>query len=166
MLNLPTALRDFAEALKRDGVTLYAVGGCVRDALLGREVHDVDLASKARPDELIAYAKTFGIEAKIVQQMLGTVLITVDGTDYEHTTFRTESYGAGGVHKPEAVRFSDTPEIDAFRRDFSVNALYESVSDGAILDPTGGLTDLEKRVLRTTTEDPAVILKDDGLRIL
>ena len=166
MLKLPAALRDFAEALKRDGVTLYAVGGCVRDALLGRTVHDVDLASKARPDELIAYAKAFGIEAKIVQKTLGTVLITIDGTDYEHTTFRTESYGAGGVHKPEAVRFSDTPETDAFRRDFSVNALYESVTDGAILDPTGGLIDLENRVLRTTTKDPSVILKDDGLRIL
>ncbi|MBR4906945.1 MAG: CCA tRNA nucleotidyltransferase [Clostridia bacterium] len=166
MLELPTALRDFAEALERDGVKLYAVGGCVRDALLGRTVHDVDLASKARPDELIAYAKTFGIEAKIVQKTLGTVLLTVDGTDYEHTTFRTESYGAGGMHRPDAVCFSDSPETDAFRRDFSVNALYESVSDGTILDPTGGLADLENRVLRTTTKDPSVILKDDGLRIL
>ncbi|MBQ6235030.1 MAG: CCA tRNA nucleotidyltransferase [Clostridia bacterium] len=166
MLELPTALRAFAEALERDRVKLYAVGGCVRDALLGRKVHDVDLASKARPDELIAYAKAFGIEAKIVQKTLGTVLITVDGTDYEHTTFRTESYGAGGEHKPDAVRFSDSPEVDAFRRDFSVNALYESVSDGTILDPTGGIADLENRVLRTTTKDPAVILRDDGLRIL
>lgn len=166
MLELPTALRAFAEALERDGVKLYAVGGCVRDALLGRKVHDVDLASKARPDELIAYAKAFGIEAKIVQKTLGTVFITVDGTDYEHTTFRTESYGAGGEHKPDAVHFSDSPEVDAFRRDFSVNALYESVSDGTILDPTGGIADLENRVLRTTTKDPAVILRDDGLRIL
>ena len=166
MLELPTALRAFAEALERDRVKLYAVGGCVRDALLGRKVHDVDLASKARPDELIAYAKAFGIEAKIVQKTLGTVLITVDGTDYEHTTFRTESYGAGGEHKPDAVRFSDSPEVDAFRRDFSVNALYESVSDGTILDPTGGIADLENRVLRTTTKDPAVILRDNGLRIL
>ena len=166
MLEMPTALRAFAEALERDGVKLYAVGGCVRDALLGRAVHDVDLASKARPEELLGYAKAFGIEAKIVQQTLGTVLITIDGTDYEHTTFRTESYGAGGVHRPDAVRFSDSPETDAFRRDFSVNALYESVTDGAIIDPTGGLIDLENRVLRTTTEDPAVILRDDGLRIL
>ena len=166
MLELPTALRDFAEALERDGVTLYAVGGCVRDALLGREVHDVDLASRLRPEEMLERAKANGVPARIVQQTLGTVLITVDGTDYEHTTFRTESYGAGGAHKPDAVRFSDSPETDAFRRDFSVNALYKSVTDGTILDPTGGLTDLENRVLRTTTKDPAVILKDDGLRIL
>ena len=166
MLPLPTALRAFAEALERDGVTLYAVGGCVRDALLGRGVHDVDLASKLRPEEMLERAKANGIPARIVQQTLGTVLLTVDGTDYEHTTFRTESYGAGGVHRPDEVRFSDSPEVDAFRRDFSVNALYESVSDGAILDPTGGIIDLENRVLRTTTKDPAVILRDDGLRIL
>ncbi|MBR6039981.1 MAG: CCA tRNA nucleotidyltransferase [Clostridia bacterium] len=166
MLELPTALRDFAESLERDGVTLYAVGGSVRDALLGREVHDVDLASRLRPEEMLERAKANGVPARIVQQTLGTVLLTIDGTDYEHTTFRTESYGAGGVHRPDAVRFSDSPEVDAFRRDFSVNALYESVTDGTILDPTGGLADLENRVLRTTTKDPAVILRDDGLRIL
>ncbi len=166
MLKLPTALIAFAEALERDGVKLYAVGGCVRDALLGRDVHDVDLASRARPEELLERAKEHGVAARIVQPTLGTVLLTIGGTDYEHTTFRTESYGAGGEHKPNAVRFSDNLCDDAFRRDFSVNALYESVSDGTILDPTGGQRDLENRVLRTTTGDPAVILRDDGLRIL
>ena len=166
MLKLPAALRAFAKALETEGTTLYAVGGCVRDSLLGREVHDIDLASRLRPDELIERANAFGIGARIVQQTLGTVLLTVDGDSFEHTTFRTESYGAGGAHKPDAVRFSDSPSVDAFRRDFSVNALYESVADGTILDPTGGSADLKARVLRTTTADPDVILRDDGLRIL
>jgi putative nucleotidyltransferase with HDIG domain len=166
MLKLPAALQAFANALKDRGATLYAVGGCVRDALLGRPVHDVDLASRLRPDELLKEAADSGIEARIVQQTLGTVVLTVDGVEYEHTTFRTESYGAGGAHRPDAVRFSDTPQVDAFRRDFSVNALYESVSDGTLVDPTGGVKDLERRVLRTTTADPAQILRDDGLRIL
>ena len=166
MLKLPAALKAFAEALEREGVRLYAVGGCVRDSLLGRSVHDVDLASRLRPDELIERAKANGLNARIVQQTLGTVLITIDGVDYEHTTFRTESYGAGGAHKPDAVCFSDSPDTDAFRRDFSVNALYESVTDGTIVDPTGGLEDLARRMLRTTTDDPVVILRDDGLRIL
>lgn len=166
MLKLPATLRAFAKALEAEGTTLYAVGGCVRDSLLRREVHDIDLASRLRPDELIERANAFGIGARIVQQTLGTVLLTVDGDSFEHTTFRTESYGAGGAHKPDAVRFSDSPSVDAFRRDFSVNALYESVSDGTILDPTGGSADLKARVLRTTTADPDVILRDDGLRIL
>ena len=104
MLKLPAALQAFANALKDRGATLYAVGGCVRDALLGRPVHDVDLASRLRPDELLKEAADSGIEARIVQQTLGTVVLTVDGVEYEHTTFRTESYGAGGAHKPDAVR--------------------------------------------------------------
>ena len=166
MLSLPSALRAFAETLEREGATLYAVGGCVRDALLGREVHDVDLSSKLKPDELMRLAEANGIAARIVQQTLGTVLLTIDGQTYEHTTFRTESYGAGGAHRPDAVRFADAPEIDAMRRDFSVNAIYESVADGTLCDPCGGREDLKNRVLRTTTDDPAVILKDDGLRIL
>ncbi len=166
MLRLPTALKAFSDVLKNEGVTLYAVGGCVRDALLDRPVHDVDLTSSLKPDELIERAKAFGIEARTVQKTLGTVLLTVDGTAYEHTTFRTESYGTGGTHRPDAVRFAASPEEDAFRRDFSVNALYESVSDGTLVDPTGGLKDLERRLLRTATADPEIILRDDGLRIL
>lgn len=166
MLTLPPALHRLAESLKAEGVELYAVGGCVRDALLNRPVHDIDLCSRLRPEELLETARAFGIDARIVQPKLGTVLLTVEGKTFEHTTFRTESYGTGGAHTPDAVSFSDSPEIDAFRRDFSVNALYESVSDGTLVDPTGGLDDLNRRVLRTTTADPAVILRDDGLRIL
>ena len=123
MLPLPSALRAFAEALNNDGVTLYAVGGCVRDAYLGRPVHDIDLCSRLKPDELMRFAGERGIEARIVQQTLGTVLLSIDGQTFEHTTFRTESYGAGGAHRPDSVRFSDSPQIDAMRRDFSVNAL-------------------------------------------
>ena len=165
-LPLPTALKHFAEALEREGVSLYAVGGCVRDALLNRPVHDVDLASKLLPEALMNRAAACGVEARIVQETLGTVLLTFDGRTFEHTTFRTESYGAGGTHRPDAVRFAASAEKDAFRRDFSVNALYQNVLTGEILDPTGGLADLDRRVLRTTTDDPEIILRDDGLRIL
>lgn len=166
MIGLPDALRAFAKRLETEGVTLYAVGGCVRDAYLNRPVHDIDLCSAMRPDMLMRMAGECGIAASLVQQTLGTVLLSIDGRTYEHTTFRTESYGMGGTHRPELVSFSDSIEADAFRRDFSVNALYETVSDGKLVDPTGGMRDLKNRVLRTTTADPAVILRDDGLRIL
>ena len=163
---LPSALCAFARTLKADGIALYAVGGCVRDALLGRPVHDVDLTSRLRPEELTERAQAFGLDARIVQKTLGTVLLSTDGRTFEHTTFRTESYGAGGEHRPDAVSFADSPEKDAFRRDFSVNALYTDIETGEIVDPTNGLADLRRRVLRTTTADPAIILRDDGLRIL
>ena len=165
-IRLPSALLAFARSLEAEGVALYAVGGCVRDALLDRPVHDVDLTSRLRPDELTDRARAFGIAAQTVQKTLGTVLLKTDGGTFEHTTFRTESYGAGGAHRPDAVAFADTPEQDALRRDFSVNALYLRVATGAIVDPTGGRNDLARRVLRTTTRDPAVILRDDGLRVM
>lgn len=165
-LELPNAVCAFARTLESEGIALYAVGGCVRDALLNRPVHDMDLTSRLRPDELCAKARACGVDARIVQKTLGTVLLSIEGRTFEHTTFRTESYGEGGEHRPDSVAFADSPEEDAFRRDFSVNALYADVLTGEIVDPTGGREDLEKRVLRTTTKEPAVILRDDGLRIM
>ena len=164
-LNLPPALHALAKRLEAEGVVLYAVGGCVRDACLGRPVHDIDLTSRLKPDALIERAREVGIAAQIVQQTLGTVLLTVGSQTFEHTTFRTESYGAGGAHRPDAVAFADSPETDAYRRDFSINALYLSLATGEITDPTGGMQDFSRRVLRTTAADPAVILRDDGLRL-
>ena len=165
-ITLPPALLAFARSLQDEGISLYAVGGCVRDMLLRRPVHDVDLTSRLRPDELLSRACAFGLDAHTVQQTLGTVLLTVDGQTFEHTTFRTESYGADGAHRPDAVTFANTPQEDALRRDFSINALYQHVLSGEVVDPTGGLYDVGRRVLRTTTADPTVILRDDGLRIL
>ncbi len=159
----PSELKAFADALP---VPLYAVGGCVRDALLGRISHDVDLCSAMRPEQLAAFAEAAGVPCSLVNARLGTVLLQIGGTKYEHTTFRTESYPPGGMHTPQTVAFTDSLTADAFRRDFSINALYQNVSTGELVDPTGGLHDLEHRVLRTTTPDPAVILRDDGLRIL
>ncbi len=159
----PSELRTFASALP---APLYAVGGCVRDALLGRISHDIDLCSALRPEQMIAFAEAAGVPCPLVNARLGTVLLCVGDMKYEHTTFRTESYPPGGAHRPETIAFTDSLKADAFRRDFSINALYRNVLTGELVDPTGGLNDLENRVLRTTTEDPAIILRDDGLRIL
>jgi len=152
------------------GFTLYRVGGCVRDKLLGLPTHDTDVASAMRPEQLLSLCAEHGIKATLVNERLGTINCQLSIVNcqlcVEHTTFRTESYGEGGAHKPIEVAFTDRLEEDAFRRDFSVNALYEDVLTGGIVDPTGGLADLDKKLLRTTTADPAVILRDDGLRIL
>lgn len=159
----PDELKSFASGLP---VPLYAVGGFVRDTLLGKEAHDIDLCSALLPEQIRSFAHAAGISCPVVNDRLGTVLLKTGSGAYEHTTFRTESYAAGGSHAPAGVSFTDSPEQDAFRRDFSVNALYQDVLTGQILDPSGGLSDLERKVLRTTTPDPLDILKDDGLRIL
>ncbi len=148
------------------GGVLYAVGGCVRDELLGSPRHDLDVTSALPPHRIIPILEACSIPYATVNERLGTLLLWPDTLKIEYTAFRTESYGDGGAHTPAAVAFTDDLASDALRRDFSVNALYRDVRTGEILDPTGGLKDLENRVLRTTTEDPAAILRDDGLRIL
>ena len=160
--------RLFAQA----GATLYAVGGQIRNPLLGIPVSDRDICSALPPERVIALCSEHGI--KFVPQGIayGTVALYMDGECYEHTTFRRDSYGAGGAHKPEAVSFGTSYEEDAFRRDFTVNALYAAIPESAgdeitVLDPTGrGLEDIKSRLMRASSADPSVILRDDALRIL
>ncbi len=162
----PQELIDLAGAVSAAGKVLYAVGGCVRDALLTGERHDIDVASALPPEAIQPLLLRLGVPYRAVNPRLGTLLLWPDTHRIEYTAFRTESYGAGGAHAPERIAFTDDIALDARRRDFSVNALYQDIRTGAICDPAGGLADLNAHVLRTTTADPATILRDDGLRIL
>lgn len=163
---MPQELKEVARLFADSGKKVYLVGGYVRNRLLGIPISDVDIASSARPEEVLNFAKQ-GWRAELVNATLGTVLLFKDGLKLEHTTFRKESYPKGGGHQPERVEIGVSMEEDAYRRDFTVNALYCDMADGRVIDPTGrGLLDLEQRRLRTTTPDPEIILRDDGLRIL
>jgi len=156
---LQAVARAFAE------VPVYAVGGAVRNTLMNLPVSDVDLCGPARPDTVMNLCKGTEIEPRLRAAHFGTVELHIGGHMAEYTTFRQDSYRGG--HQPFAVRFADTVEADAMRRDFSVNALYTPLNDlGTVIDPTGGLPCLRERVLHTVTDDPDQVLKDDGLRIL
>jgi tRNA nucleotidyltransferase/poly(A) polymerase len=159
-------LKRLAALFLQEGFSLYAVGGMVRNPLLGYPVSDTDISSAMETKRLMELCKRHGIRQIPKGISYGTLELHVDGESYEHTTFRADTYGAGGAHRPEAVAFSNTPYEDAFRRDFTVNALYYDISAEKLLDPTGGMNDLHDRVIRATSKDPAVILRDDGLRIL
>ena len=159
-------LTEFAKLVRTRGARLFVVGGHVRNALLGVPVSDTDVTSALRPEEVTVLAKEAGFKVVKKGIAFGMVEVHIGDKSYEHTTFRSDSYAEGGSHRPTSVAFSDSPEADAFRRDFTVNALYADVLTGEIIDPTGGLADLEKRLIRTTTPDPAVILRDDGLRLM
>lgn len=163
MTPYPLQLQTFAARLP---APLYAVGGCVRDTLLQKLSHDIDLCSANRPETIRQAAEREGIACRLVNERLGTVQLVLGERTLEHTTFRTESYPPGGAHRPAEIAFTDDLKQDAFRRDFSINAIYQDVRTGELIDPTGGLDDLNKRLLRTTTADPCRILCDDGLRIL
>ncbi|MFH1513193.1 MAG: hypothetical protein ABIG45_07550 [Bacillota bacterium] len=155
------------EAIARvfSGSPVYAVGGTVRNTLMGLPVSDVDLCGAARPGEVQELCEGTQITARLRAAHFGTVELMIGGHMAEYTTFRHDSYRGG--HQPFAVRFAASVEEDAFRRDFSVNALYAPLDDPAtVIDATGGLQHLKERILHTVTADPDQVLKDDGLRIL
>ncbi|MDO4544195.1 MAG: CCA tRNA nucleotidyltransferase [Clostridia bacterium] len=156
-------LRDLARIFEDAGFALFCVGGCVRDWLLERDAPDTDLCSKALPEQVLAL---LGQSARLQSEKTATVSIEWCGCRFEHTSFRTESYGKGGEHTPQKVEIGATLEEDAFRRDFTVNALYYDITERKLIDPTGGMEDLRRGMLRTTSKDPSDILKNDGLRLL
>ena len=154
------AARDIAGTLGSAGYRTWLVGGCVRDLMLGREVHDLDLAGPAPPEVVeslfprtVAVGKAFGV-----------VRVLAAGQDLEVATFRTERGTLDG-RRPEELHLVTTPAEDAERRDFTVNALYLDPLTGCLLDPVGGRDDLEDRVLRAVgrAEDR---FQEDGLRLL
>ena len=156
-------LTKLAEAclftLQEGGFQSFAVGGCVRDMLLGRPIHDIDIATDATPEQVIAlFPHT--IPTGFAH---GTVTVCLESEQFEVTTFRSESAYSDGRH-PDAVRFEKDITADLSRRDFTVNAMALSL-DGALLDPFGGQEDLQQRLLRCVGE-PSRRFAEDSLRIL
>ena len=161
-IQLPERIKKVAAEF--GGRPVYIVGGYVRNKILGIGNTDIDLASSLMPEEIL---DIFGDRAKLVNEKLGTVHIKCGDEIFEHTTFRTESYPQGGYHTPDTVKIGVSLEEDAFRRDFTMNALYADIYTGEIIDPTGrGVSDVLHRMIMTTTPDPYRIMNDDGLRLL
>jgi putative nucleotidyltransferase with HDIG domain len=148
------------ERLRRDGHTAYLVGGCVRDLLLGRAPKDFDVATSARPGELLRLFP----RADQVGAHFGVVLVHEGGEHVEVATFRSDLGYADGRH-PVAVEFETDPRQDALRRDFTINALLMDPASGEILDFVGGRADLEARVIRAIGE-PEARFREDHLRLL
>ena len=143
------------------GYAAYAVGGCVRDSLLGRIPQDWDLCTSARPEQVLAL---FG-EGQCIPTGLqhGTVTIKYGGQLYETTTFRTEGAYTDGRH-PDEVHFVPDVRQDLARRDFTINAMAYNDAEG-LIDPSGGQQDLQQGILRAVG-DPATRFEEDALRIL
>jgi tRNA nucleotidyltransferase/poly(A) polymerase len=159
-LKRPETQRVFA-ALTASGVETRAVGGAVRDALLGRPVTEIDLATTALPEQVMALARKAGLKAVPTGIEHGTVTVVVDGVPFEVTTLRrdVETFG-----RHATVAFTEDWVEDARRRDFTLNALYAE-SDGTVFDPLGGYADLAAGRVRFIGDAEARI-KEDYLRIL
>jgi poly(A) polymerase len=159
-LNRPETQAVF-RALAARGHAARAVGGAVRNALAGRPVADVDLATDARPEEVLAAAKAAGLKAIPTGLSHGTVTVMAGEHPYEITTLRKDVETHG---RRATVAFTDDWAEDARRRDFTLNALYCG-ADGTVLDPLGGYPDLAARRVRFIGDARARI-REDYLRIL
>ena len=152
--------RSIVERLRAAGHAAYFVGGCVRDLLLGRVPKDFDVATAARPAELLSMFRG----ANNVGAHFGVVLVHEDGAQVEVATFRADLEYRDGRH-PEGVRFETEPREDVLRRDFTINALLLDPVTGEIMDFVGGRADLDAGVIRAIG-DPLCRFREDHLRLL
>ena len=143
------------------GHAAYAVGGCVRDSLLGQTPHDWDLCTSATPEQVLElFGKAHCIPTGLQH---GTVTVKHGGELYEITTFRTEGAYSDGRH-PDQVAFVPDVKEDLARRDFTINAMAYNAEEG-LIDPFGGQNDLAAGIVRAVGE-PQRRFEEDALRIL
>ncbi|MCY7562390.1 CCA tRNA nucleotidyltransferase, partial [Paenibacillus macerans] len=141
------------------GFQAFFVGGCVRDELMGRPVHDMDIATSAKPEDVVAvFERTVptGIEH-------GTVTVLMDDYAFEVTTFRKESQYEDH-RRPASVEFVDAVNEDLLRRDFTMNAIARDI-DGALIDPYGGQSDIKRGLIRCVGAAEERF-EEDALRML
>lgn len=158
--NMSALAESIARRLREAGHEAWYVGGCVRDQLLGRPAKDFDIATAARPEQLLRLFPN----ADQVGAHFGVVLVHEAGEMVEVATFRSDNAYTDGRH-PAGVRFESSPREDALRRDFTINALFRDPFTGEILDSVGGRADLAARLIRTVG-DPARRFAEDHLRLL
>ncbi|KYF52986.1 hypothetical protein BE08_06585 [Sorangium cellulosum] len=157
---VPEDVLGICRRLRERGKRGWIVGGCVRDLLRGQPAKDWDVATDARPDEVVASFR------KVIPTGIqhGTVTVLVRGVPYEVTTLRGDGTYTDG-RRPDRVEFVDDITADLARRDFTMNAIALDPVDGHLIDPFGGRRDLEAKVIRAVG-DPNERFAEDGLRVL
>lgn len=154
---------ELADRFRNAGHSLYLVGGSVRDALLDRQVDDLDFTTEARPPQIRAIVEGWADTVFGMGEAYGTIGARKGDWLFEITTFRSEVY-RDESRKPE-VTFSDRIEDDLVRRDFTINAMALALPNTETVDPCGGLADLAAGILRTPGK-PEDSFSDDPLRML
>ena len=154
-------LHSVFQAISSAGGEARIVGGAVRNALLGEQVHDIDMATTLTPEQVVAAARAAGLKTVATGIEHGTVTVISDSNGFEVTTLRHDVETDG---RKARVAFTDDWAADAARRDFTLNALYCS-PEGEVFDPVGGLGDLSTRMVRFVG-DPEARIQEDYLRIL
>jgi poly(A) polymerase/tRNA nucleotidyltransferase (CCA-adding enzyme) len=149
-ITLPKTVKDFASVFQKNGFQLYLVGGAVRDYLMGKDIHDYDFATDAKPQDvqkIFKHTIPVGLEH-------GTVLVLFQNEEFEVTTFRNADNS-----------FANTIEEDLLCRDFTINAFAYDISNGKIIDLFDGKKDLKNKTIRAV-ENPTARIQEDPLRML
>jgi poly(A) polymerase len=158
-MSLEPAARSIVQRLQRAGFQALYAGGCVRDKLRGVEPHDYDIATDAKPEEVQRlFPRTVAVGAQF-----GVVCVMEEGAEFQVASFRADGLYIDGRH-PETVVFS-SPEVDAQRRDFTINGLFFDPIREKLIDYVGGQRDLEARLLRAIG-NAADRFTEDRLRML
>lgn len=158
-ITLPKNVRKILSKLEENGYEAYAVGGCVRDSLMGRIPNDWDITTSALPNEVKSLFKKT-IDTGIQH---GTVTILLDGEGYEVTTYRVDGEYEDSRH-PREVTFTPKLSEDLMRRDFTINAMAYNETEG-LVDLFGGISDMEQKIIRCVG-NPMERFSEDALRIL
>lgn len=155
---LPCDVKEIIEKLNNAGFEAYAVGGCVRDSILGRIPNDWDITTSAKPMEVKKiFKRTVDTGLKH-----GTVTVLIGSEGYEVTTYRIDGEYEDGRH-PKDVEFTSNLKEDLLRRDFTINAMAYNDKDG-LVDIFGGMEDIEKKVIRCVG-NPVERFTEDALRL-
>lgn len=152
--------RQIVKGLRTHGHQGWLVGGCVRDLLLGIQPKDYDVATSARPEEILAVFP----KAELIGAHFGVVQVREAGEAVEVATFRSDHAYSDGRH-PDAVVFETDPRQDALRRDFTINAMFLDPDTNEVLDFTNGREDLSRKLIRAIG-DPQQRFMEDHLRML
>ncbi len=162
-IKYPEKVKKIFEIFKKYGYDAYAVGGCVRDSLMGKSPADWDITTSAPPEKTLEIFGLENIRTLPTGLKHGTVSVLIDGEIFECTTFRIDGDYKDSRH-PESVSFTDKLELDLSRRDFTVNAMAASDTRG-VCDFFGGKADIKNRIIRCVGK-PSLRFSEDALRIL
>lgn len=160
-IEIPSGANEIIHSLQNNGYEAFLVGGCVRDSILGRPIHDYDITTSATPDEMMKVFK----DKRIIETGLqhGTITIVINGEGYEVTTYRIDG-NYSDSRRPDSVTFTRSLEEDLKRRDFTINAMAYN-DEAGLIDPFNGMEDIKYHKIRCVgrAEDR---FSEDALRIL
>lgn len=160
-IKIPSGANEIIHTLQNNGYEAFLVGGCVRDSILGKPIHDYDITTSATPDEMMKIFK----DKRIIETGLqhGTITIVINGEGYECTTYRIDG-NYSDSRRPDSVAFTRSLEEDLKRRDFTINAMAYN-NEAGLIDPFNGMEDIKYHKIRCVgrAEDR---FSEDALRIL